>query len=110
MRPAFNFLSQFVKYFKIKTERKPLKITYKNYNNTEQGGTIIIPLPNNLRSKNGFEQGKKLNVKEFKKINIKRAEDTSTSNKIKQKKVIVEEREEKLQKQQKKVTANKNSS
>lgn len=66
----------------IKTERKPLKMTYENYNNNQQGGTKIIPLPNNLRNKKDLEQGKKMNVNESKKINIKGAEDTSTSTRI----------------------------
>ena len=47
----------------IKTERKPLKMTYEMYNSTHQGGTKVIPLPNNLKGKKGIEQVKKENNK-----------------------------------------------
>ena len=55
----------------IKTERKPLKMTFENYNSTHQGGNKIIPLPNNLKGKKGIEQVKKTNDKESKKISVK---------------------------------------
>ena len=63
----------------IKTERKPLKMTYEMYNSTHQGGTKVIPLPNNLKGKKGIEQVKKENNKESKKINVKGAEGSSST-------------------------------
>ena len=66
----------------IKTERKPLKMTYEMYNSTHQGGTKVIPLPNNLKAKKGIEQVKKeKNNKESKQINVKGVEGSS-SNRI----------------------------